>query len=747
MHLETLELQGFKTFAQKSTLEFLSPRGGTRGITAIVGPNGSGKSNLADAVRWVLGEQSLKLLRGKKSEDVIFSGTEKRGRAGFAEVSLTLNNEDRGAPIDYTTLVITRRLYRDGESQYLVNGKPVRLGDIQLLLAQANFGQRTYSVIGQGMVDHVLVASPQERKEFFDEAAGVKQFQIKRNQAAHKLEATRENLAQAETLLHEIEPRLRSLSRQIRRLEERGPLEEEMHALGRAYYGTLWVELEGALGNVRARANEITVRRTKKTQELAKLRAELEAIEKEETRAAGYLALQKEYGSQITERNRAREELFKLQHELHLATLTATTGAGLPLPRIVHDLERVVEKQKKILGELDRIQSLEELASIRQNLREVTEAAASLLRDLTGGENARAAAPELQSTAARVEKELSAIDGRLNELEARIKNYASEEQKQKGRFFTIQRTWEERQTELASIDHELNEANIRRAKLETQRDALAHEVELELGKKISEITAGDIPELTLPREAALERVRKLKTQLEFIGGIDPETIKEHAETKERHDFLKTHIDDLGRAVEDLGDGIAELDRHIEERAEAAFKTINQEFGTYFKQLFGGGHAVLVKTEAEKDEDENDAEETLTTEPVTEKKKKKEYAGIEIQATPPGKRLKAINMLSGGERALTSIALICAIMAANPSPFVVLDEVDAALDESNSIRFAGIIDELAARTQFIIITHNRATMHTANILYGVTMGDDGVSRLLSLKLEEAEAIRGENKMTV
>src|SRR5512143_3844134 len=142
MYLEKIEIQGFKSFANPTTLIF------NKELTAIVGPNGSGKSNIADAVRWVLGEQSLKLLRGKKSEDVIFSGSDRRARSGFAEVSLTLNNEDHTvADVEYPEVTVTRRLYRDGESEYLINKTKVRLQDVLLLLAKANFGTRTYSVI------------------------------------------------------------------------------------------------------------------------------------------------------------------------------------------------------------------------------------------------------------------------------------------------------------------------------------------------------------------------------------------------------------------------------------------------------------------------------------------------------------------------------------------------------------------------------------------------------------------------
>ena len=168
MYLEKLEIQGFKSFASKNVLVFPGMIDKSkRGITSIVGPNGSGKSNVADAVRWALGEQSMKTLRGKRSEDVIFSGSDKKGRLGMSEVSLFLNNEKRVAPIDYSQVVITRRLYRNGDSEYMMNNNRARLSDIQMMLARAKFGQKTYSVIGQGMVEGFLNTSLAERKEFF----------------------------------------------------------------------------------------------------------------------------------------------------------------------------------------------------------------------------------------------------------------------------------------------------------------------------------------------------------------------------------------------------------------------------------------------------------------------------------------------------------------------------------------------------------------------------------------------------
>jgi len=222
MYLQKLEINGFKSFAKKTTLEF------NRGITAIVGPNGSGKSNIAEAVRWVMGEQSIKSLRGKHSTDVIFSGSDKSARLGLAEVSLHFNNEDKKAPIDYSELVLTRRIHRDGHSDYLLNGQVARLQDILLLLAQINLSSKTYSVIGQGMVDEILNVTPLQRKDFFEEASGVKPLQMKKNEALRKLDHTAENLQTVGIQLDEISPRLRSLTRQVKRLERRAEIENEL---------------------------------------------------------------------------------------------------------------------------------------------------------------------------------------------------------------------------------------------------------------------------------------------------------------------------------------------------------------------------------------------------------------------------------------------------------------------------------------------------------------------------------------
>ncbi|PIV86312.1 MAG: chromosome segregation protein SMC, partial [Candidatus Moranbacteria bacterium CG17_big_fil_post_rev_8_21_14_2_50_41_107] len=244
MYLKKLEMSGFKSFANKTALDFLPDceisHEGKCGITAIVGPNGSGKSNVADAIRWAIGEQSLKNLRGKKSEDVIFAGTDKKTRLGTASVSLYFDNSDKKIPIEFAEVSITRKIYRSGESEYLINGAKVRLLDIVDLLAKAGIGKDSYCVITQGMSDAVLNATAGERRSIFEDAAGVKQYQIEKERALRKLESTKENLVRVDSLLLEIEPHLKNLRRQAEKASQEKEITERLLSKQLLLYGFLW---------------------------------------------------------------------------------------------------------------------------------------------------------------------------------------------------------------------------------------------------------------------------------------------------------------------------------------------------------------------------------------------------------------------------------------------------------------------------------------------------------------------------
>jgi len=248
--LLSLELQGYKTFANQTPFEFP----GT--VTAIVGPNGSGKSNIADAIRWVLGEQSYSLLRAKKTVDMIFSGSDQRPRAGMASVSITFNNEDNWLPIDYSEVVLTRRAYRDGQNEYLINNQKVRLRDVHELLAQTGLADRTYTIIGQGLVDVALAIRPDERRRLFEEAAGIGLYRSRKEETLRRLDNTRRNLDRVLDIMAEIKPRLRSLERQSNKAAEYKQLQSDLKVLLRDWYGYYWFKSQKEIRAVQQLCNE-----------------------------------------------------------------------------------------------------------------------------------------------------------------------------------------------------------------------------------------------------------------------------------------------------------------------------------------------------------------------------------------------------------------------------------------------------------------------------------------------------------
>ncbi len=865
MYLEKLEIQGFKSFASKNALVFPAAMGNKKGITVIVGPNGSGKSNVADAVRWVLGEQSMKTLRAKTGEDVIFSGSANKGQLGMAEVSIFLNNEDGQAPIDFSQLAITRRLYRSGESEYLINGAKVRLSDIQMLLARANIGQKTYSIIGQGMVESFLATTASERKEFFDEATGVRQFQIKREQSLNKLIGSYENLGQANLLLNEIEPRLKSLTRQVSRLRQKGEIETQLKDLRTIYFKHLWHKLNDKLKtyneqylsleeNLRKKGAELEKQNEELgkmenegrdpqlenlSEESGKLQREREEILKKIAAVQAELSLSLENSGEfdlswlLNKENELKENLAALENDWNslkkdvgekkqaggkfsedktalnqkVAALNLKLKEQTALEKSDKDVDKEIadrlDELKNILTELENEDDLgkikEALVKIKTLVREISErrgghvdnpfyaeerkiqeelmALSQEKEILLEKENAhnleirileekirfaendlnkkrgeledikekiskhqhKTDNTELKDRLGKMEMESKDVDEKISANREKIAEINRQTEAKRARLFQLQREGQSLQSEINRLNNELGVIKIEAAKYETRLEDLENDIRQVL-ENIREIR-DERPAEEINEEEVASQIKNLENQYNLIGGIDPEVEKEYGEIKQKYDFLHEQVTDLENAIGSLEGIIKELDGQIKVRFEKEFKEICKKFEEYFKILFNGGTAKIIPLqEDELDESEKNSN-TVGGDILKEKiKKLSKYnatglAGIEIQACPPGKLIKTINVLSGGEKALTAIALICAIISANPSPFVFLDEVDAALDEANSERLAKILDDLSHKTQFIAITHNRAPMRRANVLYGVTMQENGVSKLLSIKLED------------
>lgn len=737
MYLERLTIVGLKSFANRTILEFPRPKGrDSFGITAVVGPNGSGKSNIVEAIRWGLGEQSLKTLRTKKSEDIIFSGSNKKARLASAEVSLYFNNEDGSAPIDYRQFTITRKIYRQGESEYLINNSRVRLQDILILLAQSNFGQKSYSIISQGMIDAILHTSMAERKIFFDEATGIRQYQIKKEEALRKLEKTQNNLQQAEIALQEIEPRMRSLTRQIKKLERRQKFEEELRDLQKKYYGHLWQTINNQLSMINDQIKAVEKKKNLAENELNQLQQQLESMAYEKI-SDEYQTLQNEQQKLLNLKNEYLEKINILRGELIIEqekTKQNKEGPKINIKKLISRLEEIKNWQQKIVEQLSKIESLSEINRIREDFSKILNEIEALINYLLGNRE-ESLKPELSEIKQKInsfEQEIENLNEKIQTTGRKLIEFTTEEQEKRKSLFDLQRKTQVKQSEFNNINNELNNLKIEKARIETKKENLEEEIKKEnlIPESLTLLTESSSVKNT---ENLFSEIQKLKHQLELIGGIDPEITKEYPECRQRWEFLTTQIKDLKEALQSLNKIIKQLDEKIENQFHQTFSKINEKFDYYFKIFFGGGRAKLSIIKSQ----QTATEETATTESrkiseIQNNSEIQKYQDIEIMANPPGKKLKNIEALSGGERALTSLALICAIIAINRPPFVVLDEVDAALDEENSSRFANIIKELANKTQFILITHNRQTMEAADTLYGVTMGKDGVSKLLSMR---------------
>ncbi len=775
MYLESLQLQGFKSFANKILLKFLPPTEKSRGITAIVGPNGSGKSNSVDAFRWVLGEQSIKILRGKKTEDVIFAGSDKRARSGFAEVSLILKNEnfkDKAATAeeneksDYfadflnrETVEITRRVYRDGVSEYSLGSGRTRLSDIQLLLARLGVGTKTYGIIGQGMIESILTMNEAEKKEFFDDATGIKQYQIKKNQSLLQLKNASANMKEALMIIQEIEPHLRYLKRQVHRLEEKAKLEDELHALQHSYYGFLYRDLMDKIKTQKEKLKNFADGIEEAKRGLNSLVKKSESATYLDTHSP-ITNLQEKYQKLLEEKSKIMEKELQIKNKIWQLkqNFKKAQTPSVNIAEVVSRIEKIEKAEQEMalmLKEknanlLSVVEKLDEIMSLTRELNLFLKQHDSAA--LADTKNEEKELENLQSQIEALGKNIAAAKQEIEDA------YRKEEEGKKD-FVALQKEIQTRREKLYFSENQLNELKIELARLETRQETLENEMREELKERVERIkkaysdslnqtvrSRSEEPfSLQESPEIAYQKIQKLKYQIALAGGVDDHVVKEYNETNHRYEFLKTQTDDLKKSIADLKGIIAELDIMIEKQFNQSFNKINAGFGKYFKVLFGGGNASIVKKEIPKElpkeesgvPEQNPAKNTPPQEPDADEFADGNKYFIEINAAPPGKKVKGIQMLSGGERALTAIALICGIISCNPSPFIILDEVDAALDETNSMKFSNIIKELSQQSQFIIITHNRATMENASLLYGVTMGDDGTSKILSVDLREAE----------
>ncbi|MFA5052615.1 MAG: AAA family ATPase [Parcubacteria group bacterium] len=701
MFLKRLELQGFKSFAGKTAIDFPD------GITAIVGPNGSGKSNITDAIRWLLGEREAKSLRGAKADDLIFAGTEKRARSGFAQASIYFDNSSGFFPVEYKEVAITRRVDRDGESRFLLNQSEVLLRDIIDFFARGRLGARGLNIISQGESDSFLRASPEERRILIEEILGLKEYLLKKHSSERELRNTRINLDKAKAMIEEMKPHIRVLRRQVGRYAERDKLLAELSELETAFYGGKVREILNDLSRYDpeiAALGEIILGKKKEISELEK---ELRQVESSEPEAK----------KQLEKIRLKRRELFNER--------LSTSPVVSAMPRNKKDPMVIIREIKAlafsaISGNPDSLkEALQKIISLTEELEEKVYPVPNGIRA------AASLNPEFEAKMEAFNKALDELDTIEKKLTAEMEDFNSS-------FRKAIKAVETKKDELDELEDRNKKLSFEKEKIKYRKTELEHQLAA-MGKSFSEFMGLPRRETSKPETkitdpiSAERRIYRLRGELASIGEVDESIIKESEEAEIRFSSTSAQIDELEKASADLKTLIKELDYKIHREFSDALGKINKELSGFSKLMFGGGKIAFKLEEPPVIIPKVAGETDL---PIEEEESKQ---GIEIEVSLPKKRIKGLEVLSGGERSLLSTAILFGLVSISPPPFIVLDEVDAALDERNARLFGKMLLQFEGKTQFIIVTHNRATMESANALYGVTMGEDGASKLVSLRL--------------
>ncbi|MDC6447976.1 AAA family ATPase [Alphaproteobacteria bacterium] len=866
-----LKVKGFKSFVEPTEVII------EQGLTGIVGPNGCGKSNLVEAFRFVMGELSPKQMRGSELDDVIFNGTSGRPAWDIAEVTIDLDNSDRQAPSIFNQtdeIEVTRRIWRGEGSEYRVNGKEVRLKDVQLLFADASTGARSTSMVSQGRVGAIIAAKPEQRRSLLEEAAGITGLRSRRHEAELRLNATDTNLERVKDLLKTQEEQLEVLKKQSKQAERYKNIQKDITKARAAVFYKKWevekIKLEEADSKLKDQDNlvsdqtqevvkvnidyekvqfslpDMRLKENKIASELQKNSINLENQEKEIDRANSaveetQIRIQQIKNDMDREQflfddanenmERVREEksiLEKQQGDLFLeqkendnytdsqrnnnpiidyldfedgyekavaAVFSDELIASINEEQVSHwriltyeqeslfsegvkKFSTIIKAPENLKKKLDFVGLIEEKSNILKLQKNLSpgQILVSLEGEIWRWDGYVSKGKQNSSTKAVLEQ---LKNRRLKQLSKEEKQWVDIAEKAHQRLDELK----ERETklnidieELRSMPNTISSEKTRLQLLidnnKLEYDKIAKELQLqeqdanEINKKLKleEVKLNELREEKIRLEGAIEtinetikqlssqvkerigvelkslfelaeinpnkglsnvddlerRLERLIAEQERLGGVNLLAEQESQDLEQKVSSIKKDQGDLLAAIAKLREAIDSLNTEGRQRLLAAYGVVNENFQKLFVQLFGGGKAYLKFTDE--------------TDPL--------QAGLEIYASPPGKKLQNLTLLSGGEQALTALSLLFAVFLSNPAPICVLDEVDAPLDDTNVDRFCSLVEEIAktSSTKFLVITHHRMTMARVNRLFGVTMPEQGVSQLVSVDLEKAIEIR-------
>ena len=729
MRLKSLKLAGFKSFVDPIQIEFPGI------MCGIVGPNGCGKSNIIDAVKWVKGELSAKSLRSESLQDVIFNGSDNRKPVSHCSVELVFDNSENflgGEYLKFEEVSVKREMGRDGQSTYFINNAVARRRDVQDLFLGTGLGSNSYAIIEQGIISSLVGAKPEELRSYVEEAAGITKYKERKRETESRIRRTAENIARLKDLEDEVKRSIRRLNAEANLTTKYKKLREQEQQFQKFLISAELKELEE-----RKKASEkenksidtdieaIDAKRisviSKRDVAKTKLMEGLKILEDEqrkffETGAKISLVEEKDKSikNKIDELNLEKDKIIK-----NLSNLKDSEKS---------ESDNKTDVPKDYEGDL-KLKVQNEVSNLNIKNEEVKKEVGQSLGNFwkDGYKFGLGQASESTETLSVLKKQ---FEERLVSIESEIIKITNENESEKSGLADLLQT--RKDLELKVIDHraqqdksneELRNLEGEISKLETQKDTIIQDrnekelnkrsIEIEVNEKVDRLkTFSEVKDIEGEVIDITQSLEKLQNKIMNLGPINfaaPETLEAE---KKRKETLSEQINELETSLSKLDEAIKKIDKESNKTFHECLNSVNKFLEEMFPKLFGGGFSKLNLLDDSED------------------------SGLVLMARLPGKKNTKLSQLSGGEKALTALALVFSLFSINPAPFCLLDEVDAPLDDDNTLRFINLVSEMSAKVQFIFVTHNKISMEKSSHLLGVTMRDLGVSKVVSVDVEQA-----------
>ncbi|RZO28495.1 MAG: recombination protein RecF [SAR86 cluster bacterium] len=726
MQLKHIKLSGFKSFVDPTKISFPT------NMVGVVGPNGCGKSNVIDAVRWVLGELSAKNLRGESMVDVIFNGSEKRKASGQCSIELLFDNSSAkigGEYASFNEVSIKRVMTRDAQSDYYINNTKCRRKDVQDIFLGTGLGPSSYAIIEQGMVSKLVSAKPDELRTHIEEAAGVSKYRERRKETESRIKRTKENLSRVKDIRDEIARLIKRLENQAKAAEKYNLLKQDKAKLELDKAVLFSIEAKNSRDDLQkkldAQNRDLKIKNTERNT----IQSQIDQYRTENDSVLGeYEIAQKNFyavGAEIAKReanlqniNKSESEtkynLQKAKQNYEKAKETEKNFDELsPSEKAMHILDNIILTLEKFGIDKDNIQN--KAQELKKLLVDILNIATAQSKSLTG---------EYLSRQNELEGQIEEAEKLKNSIELEMKEFVEKSSDAESVLIKLRQRQSKFNEDLRELENkksisDLDSRAISEKITNVRVELKTYEINLENSNKKIQEAGIDINTIdySIYANTTFEEIEDKLTNVESkiirLGAINLAAPEEIAEESKRKEELDEQYDDLTDALDKLTGAIKKIDNETKTIFKDSFDAVNTRLKEMFPKLFGGGVAELTLT----DDD-----------PLN--------AGVILMARPPGKKNSSISQLSGGEKALTALALVFAIFELNPAPFCLLDEVDAPLDDLNTLRFINMVEEMSKSVQFIFITHNKVSMERSDYLMGVTMQEAGVSRMVSVDVNQA-----------